>query len=288
VSYDGSVSGQEWINVAAIASWTVRRRKSAFPTWTSDGAQYKFALDDPGNGGLGKSDQSDEIILLKPGTNGGWRYKNTIAHELGHSLQFWANAPSSILSDTSLDDASCPSGYGYIHKLVSKEYQSAAILEGMASWVAAVAFNNVTQGDCRKVINDSVTWYLGASISPLPYSCEGDVDGDAGAELSFGVSGADYFHETHGFSPNQVTCTDTTPNTGVAVELDWERFLWDLVTKQGVTFGEIVQAFDDASPEAWNTLVPRDEFRDALEAELGTSAPWNNASYGAARNGVDQ
>ncbi|MEZ4239375.1 MAG: hypothetical protein R3F59_25110 [Myxococcota bacterium] len=293
VVFDGSVTGNEWINVAAIASWTVRRRASAFPT----GVYYKFALDDPGGGLAGKWDFSEETVLIDPGVSiDGWRYKTVIAHELGHALQYWANGAHQPITDVSLNDASCPSA-GTTHRVVSKEYQSGAINEGMAQWVAAVAFNNTTEADCKHVIHDNITWHVNSGLSPYPYSCEGYVvggpDQDAGVEDSFGVSGADYMHEPHGTPPNDVACTDTTPNVNTAVELDWERFLWDLVTKEGVTFGKIVEAYDEAEPQDWYMGAPRDDFANALEYVMTNGTqwldpydnPWHNQ---APRNGVDQ
>jgi hypothetical protein len=112
-------------------------------------------------------------------------------------------------------------------------------------------------------------------------------DGDLGAaESFFGVSGEDYLHETHGFAPNQVTCTDTTPNTDVAVELDWERFLWDIVSKEGVTFAQVVDTFAGASPRSWNSGVNAQwAFETSLLSVTGSSVPWDDH---APRNGVAQ
>jgi hypothetical protein len=288
----------EWINLAAIGSWLIWRRPDAFPRYSDNGANYDMKL---GTTSIYLGSDADSQTSVIDDARAGFAVKRVIAHELAHQMQHWNSYSGSgdvedraPHDDITYDDASvCTPNSGAGHQTVSKERQSGAILEGMAEWAAAVAFNNTNQGQCRLAPGQVTTWRWGQSGDDDAYSCEGYADGDYGVEwTAFGVDGLDYLGDTHdplGLLP-PYTCLDAGETTNVATELDWNRFLWDLTHTDDVPFASIVEAFADAEPWNWPDpmLLPAEEFADAFEA-LDALESWSGDwGYQAWRNGVDR
>lgn len=317
LSFDAAVAGQEWINAAAIGSWTIRRRPGVFATDAQNGAQYTIIMDDPNNCAVpGGSDAAycypEMAVYLDPDPlklEEAWGSKMTIAHELTHLAQHWALVPNSSADPQAYlyaynynapDDSDCGLASAG-HNVTTKEYQSAAILEGMAHYVAAVAFNQTQEDDCKLTPPIQVIWDSGYAGTAAEYSCEGwdpatgnplgdDLDGVEWD--TFEVPAGNYFDWS---SPNtgHLACSASGATTNRAVEVDWLRFFWDADNKLGLDTSQIMDAWVEADPVNWDADgggVTTDDPRDRMEAALVdparlTQTEWNDW---AGDNGIDQ
>jgi hypothetical protein len=318
VVFDAAVSGQEWINVAAIGSWVIHRRQAAFPTYTDNEAVYTIKLDDPDNCPVSSAKNAiycypDLAVYIDPTTDDA-ALKSVIAHELAHELQHWALVPTPssdpqdwmYSSDYDADsDANGCNDQGSGHNFNSFEYQSAAITEGMAHYVAAVAFNNTDQADCRFIPNSFVTWDPGLAPTGEEFSCEGwdpvlEEGDDGGAEwIYYDVPGHNHFDwdpptDPIGLPP-YVECADNTTTSNRGIELDWLRFFWDLDHAEGLETSDVIGAWTAAEPaggtlvDPWNANddgdandAPRVRLNAGFDG-LGFDTEWDNK---AVYNGV--
>jgi hypothetical protein len=313
VVFDAAVSGQEWINVAAIGSWVIHRRQAAFPTYTDNEAVYTIKLDDPDNCTLPSTANAaycfpELAVYIDPAEDEA-ALKYVIAHELAHELQHWAlvPTPSADPQDWMYDSdygavSSLPecNDNGSSHNVDSFEYQSAAITEGMAHYVAAVAFNNTNETNCRFKPNDFITWDPGQGSQNLEFSCEGWDDvamtgDDGGVEwYAYGVPGHNFFD----WDPPDIDddpCMDNTTTSNRGIELDWLRFFWDLDHAEGLETADIIGGWSAAEPAGGTLVDPwnADDVGDANDAPrvrlnaafdgLGFDTEWDSK---AVYNGV--
>jgi hypothetical protein len=278
LAFDASEAGNEWINAAAAASWIMFRRTGAFPTASDSGATYRIVMESPYTGCNNHPLPAaycnwDQRVFLDPDDPYAWQRKYIIVHEFGHELQHWALVPSPSanpddwMHDVDYGADSTVTGcqdYDDQHSYVSYEYQSAAIAEGMAHYVAAVAFNDTTDTDCRFDPGGPYEWYLNGPNYVEQFSCEGydpavghplgaDAGGAEYANYPYVPAGAYFYFDTDGASYYGACSTNPT-TTNRAIELDWLRFLWDADTKLDLDTADIVEAWSEAYP-AGGTLV---------------------------------
>ena len=256
---DGSASGLEWVNVAAAASFTMARRLSAWPALATP---YEVALQEHPSPDHTTAYQTFDanlieheyearggVVYIDPAGGNVFR-KYIIAHEMGHHLlHFAAWGGTGDMKDAAFRksydapaDSDCHGG-GPSHSYNSKEYQGAAIIEGHAHYVSAVAFNHTggptqTNYDCRIVPSGWIKWDPLSEVFPTngAFSCEGAEGNDpGGAEYTdFGVDAYDYLGDY---------CSGgATANRGV--EHDWLRFFWDADTDDGVTVFSLKDSVD--------------------------------------------
>jgi hypothetical protein len=151
------------------------------------------------------------------------------------------------------------------HRFNTKESQSAAASEGIASFYAAMAFNNdTTETDCeiQKADRD---WDLDgtrgeASHDPEVFSCETSFSLGAGASPESSVVGGDYLGSeciASGYSNNRAT------------QFDYLRAFWDLRTGQSISFPTIVALWDH-DPTAG---TPQDTRTTPTTRRSGSSTP---------------
>lgn len=127
------------------------------------------------------------------------------------------------------------------HRLPSKEYASAAAVEGFADYWAAVVFNNTAQADC------ALDWFSqnfdgqngrdglpGKGMQPM--NCRGKPYW--GATSSYIEQSADHLGDQ---------CSGPKANRGN--ELDWMRMFWHL--DDGLSFSTILEVWDRANPKNW-------------------------------------
>jgi hypothetical protein len=287
--FDASDAGNEWINAAAAASWSMFRRPGAFPRESDSGAVYRIIMAHPSTSNCAGTlaagyCPTDQAVFLDPLDTYAWARKYIIVHEFAHELQHWALVPSpgqepeDWIVPLDYDATSTVTGckdHDEHHSYVSYEYQSAAIVEGMAHYITAVAFNDTTDTDCRFDPGGPYEWYLNGPDYDDQFSCEG-YDPASGHPLGADAGGAEYanypnvpagayfYFDTDGAS-YYGACSDNPVTTNRAIEFDWLRFLWDVDTKEGLNMADVVDAWFDANP-AGGTLVD----------------PWNEGDLGAA------
>jgi hypothetical protein len=289
--FDAAVPGQEWVNLAVVGSWMIARRPNGWPTFADNGAVYTMVFQPPPNNSsaVGVYYPDDLATYINPNDRGGFASKYVIAHEFAHQLQHWApyvanpyfgiwDVPSEVDYDAP-DDSSCP-WVADTHYVVSKEYQSAAILEGMADWIAAVAFNDTTEDNCRLKPYGDYPWLDTFADSDEQYSCQGWDDttstGDSGGVewTGYSIDAFDYL----GDYCNAGTMTDR------GTELDWMRFFWDLDREntggEGMTFAELMDIWAAAEPYQWDSIGTgaRPELEAAFDA-AGFGVEWDDQDH---------
>ncbi|MBX2804195.1 MAG: hypothetical protein KTR31_41425 [Myxococcales bacterium] len=304
VTFDAIDPGNEWVNVAAVASFAIRRHPGAFRRHSYNGASYDFVMETPNVGKGGEWQPQTDLIVINPATRGGYADKFVVVHELGHAMQFWANVPpgtplgleyayhadidynGSAPVDTPCFEPDAP------HNFLSMEFQSAAISEGLANYVAAATFNRLDEADCRlKRVGMSLA-YNAEIGSPDAFSCEGH-DRDLGGVESYSLDSNGVCTDPHGYCVDDDFMGDycgTTPNR--ATEFDWMKFFWDADTDGGLTMAKLFTLWDEADPHDWeagpNLNLSDDDYpmkrlEAAFQAHAATAPAWDDH---AERNGV--
>lgn len=164
--------------------------------------------------------------------------KYLVGHEMGHLVFFLGNGKDFTSFSYAYTPGTCDSDGGSGHRINSEEYQGAAANEGIAHFWAAFAFNDDTESNCGfDYYASSVDWDYNTSGDDDRISCEGSPD-PSGAPT---VDGADYHGDVCGGTADK------------GVEYDWLRLGWDLVSDESIPMEDIVEIWDLADPDAWNT-----------------------------------
>ncbi|NLH50379.1 MAG: hypothetical protein GX444_17500 [Myxococcales bacterium] len=173
--------------------------------------------------------------------------KTGTTHELGHLVGLRRNGNQGgykNYGDTG--DDNCTS-LATDHRLNSREWQSAAVNEGLAHFYTTVTWNDGTENDCEFRDKD----------------CQG---------------GSDYQVDWL----NQ--CNPPLGSRGN--EFDWLRFWWDLHHSASISVQTIFSIWNDANPDTWSGLeyYVYKYLRNAAAANGITNAVWD---YWGGINGVD-
>ncbi len=146
-------------------------------------------------------------LYIHPNSN---QRKFLIAHEVGHQMYFMHRNDGSFGSfncGENIGGSACTYSTGASdneHSLHSKEWQSCALSEGFAHFVAADVFNNHAQTGAH--------FHYYKDGYPASVNVENGPTGGDTAFMEANCSGSD---------------------TGYGVELDWMRALWDYHTNSG-------------------------------------------------------
>lgn len=252
-SYDFLVRGsdygtgwQDYINVAAAGSYAVERRNGDIT-----GKTFRFYMTDNDAGSC-----SPGAGCTIPG-DGSWvgavaDEKQKIVHEAGHNIAHYGNGsliPVATYTLAAEPGSPCPGGDGWA--IVSKEYRTAAALEGFVHYYAITVWNDGGETDCE--FNDQ-GWTIASADD-----CEGT------AQHMVDV------------------CGGTLDSRGVAV--DWLTFWWDIQTNCTTGFADILEVWDGAGPHSWVSSNVASRLRDsALDQSLVSSSCWDGV---ASTNGTD-
>jgi len=180
--------------------------------------------------------------------------KFVVAHEFGHQIVIAANGGVVGNHNYGAPMDECSSAYTANHEESSKEYTSGAAPEGIASFYAAIAFNDAdAHADCDYAElnrHDKYDWNGDGTADHNEYdfvdydifSCE---DGFTSDTSVFTVPDGDYLGEY---------CIDggLEDYNNRATQYDFLRAFWDLATDDGaqVPFDDIV-AMWVAAPDTW-------------------------------------
>lgn len=337
---DASNVNQSWANVMMAASHAVTRHTAGWPTNSGD---YLFYVEDtdvdddcgaPGVDTCLQYVNKAGYFLANPGVqidpisaNASIRSKYILIHEMGHLLNFKLNCDGSPLGCVQLFTMEVDYGAAadqcrvYVapnkaypgspafdpsHAYNSKEYQSAAVVEGWAHFVSAYAFNNPNVNTCRIQPNgviwwnydtngDGSTYFDDAGWSNSPFSCEGNENG------TFDIGGAE-----HTVPPSPVDARDIYGdfcvvsgkgkyNFNRGVEVDWTRFWWDVVGNgHGVDFKKAGDILREAESFSWckngdNSLQCATANKPAERVKAAFSTLGVSSAYNAEKNnGVER
>lgn len=221
-------------NVAAAAGHALWRRSGGVDNKTFDffteydTCSFGELSCDPCDNGSGSCMRGGDVHLSTEGVV----RRFIIVHEMGHALGYFAaGSYSPPIEYADPDQGNCYTVSARDHEMNSKEWQSAAILEGWAHFYAAVAFNLTNETDCGFVYYKTQDYdldpqHIVEAADPHAFSCE------AGPIFTTtGVDAKDYLGDW---------CTGDLDDRGT--EMDWLRFWWDLLTEESATV-----AFDDCA-----------------------------------------
>lgn len=185
-------------------------------------------------------------------------YRYNIASLIGHAaLQ---NHVGMVSANTSPypgigppDPLDCSRGVSFA-TMGSREWQSMAIVEGFARYVAAGTFNDESESDCGYVHHRSEDYNGDLTLEtgvPEGISCKNGPSDNP--ELLLGsVPTRDqhyYVCDSYGYP---------FEHDGKSTVLDWLRFFWQMDTDPTTlgdwTQGEIIGILDAAQPDTWNTI----------------------------------
>lgn len=174
--------------------------------------------------------------------------KRVIAHELGHAVDVAATGGQGHIMDYEAVVDDCTPAYTDDgHSMNSKEYASAAFVEGFAHFYSAVAFNDLqTNADCE-LWKSGVDWDLdaddleGPPEDPEHFSCsEGFTAGPALAPIL--IPDEDLLG---------AFCIGTGESENRATEYDFLRAMWVLATVEGVPVETLFDLWAEANPHSW-------------------------------------
>lgn len=241
-------------NIAAAAGWAMKRR-----TGGVSGETFTF-FNQACPGGTGNCNSGGDIYVITTDS------KYVIVHEMGHRLARFANNDNadtfSYLASPDACHTNNPGGTG--HEINSKEYQSAAAMEGIASYYAAVAFNKTNEFDCNYASHRWIDWDLdGVQDEPtVDWDSDGNVDywpfNCEGAAIA-GQDAKDYLGDY---------CLGSGVIWNRGTQYDWIRFFWDLDTEHSLGASDIFNLWDDANPHNWSTSS------DLVWVPITNETPW--------------
>ncbi|MEQ1504472.1 MAG: hypothetical protein ABMB14_19695 [Myxococcota bacterium] len=272
----GAAGHHAW-DVQAVTSWAVFRRRAGL-------AGHVFHAY---SNGIGSCSAGAAACTIKGDTyfskTASAHKRYYVGHEMGHAVGFVEDDEKSPNHDYDSERNSptkCAQGPRDGHWMTSKEYSSAAAVEGWAHYYAALTFNRTDQSDCTFVFNKSADW-------------DGDGAIDAKAKEPFDCDGAPMW----AFTPASVSDDNyyadvcvSPPVDDRGTEYDWLRFFWDLSTDEGLTFGDVASVWDAANPKNWDKngggLFASDDPWDRVSTNAPAALAASVIAQGS-MNGVD-
>lgn len=236
--FGGDAKG--YVNTAASASYAVDRRNGDV---TSKVFRYYMTT----------SEFCPSTVGCTIPGDGSWIYpirnkKFEVVHETGHNIAHYGNKSAVPVCSYGLNheegspcpgdaDPSDPNYDGGGWQLKSKEWRTAAALEGFVHFYPVAVWNRQDQSDCE-----------------LPYSyfsndCEG---------------------------PHQhmeMTCGGEFSSRGAA--MDWVTFWWDVHQDLGVLYGTVLDIWDDTNPHSWVSSNVSSRLRDAAVSNGISGSAWD-------------
>ncbi|MDP8222791.1 MAG: hypothetical protein P9L99_05475 [Candidatus Lernaella stagnicola] len=208
-------------NILAAASYAVDQRRAGL----SEHNFYFYTQDCPSGGSCMSNGR---IFLDAPYKDGlpedkGRNSKFTIIHELGHLIGWKRDGDQSAVCNYGDQGENNCLSIDHPHHMDSREYQTAAAVEGNAHFYAAAIWNDKYDNDCRY----------------KDYDCESP------GILANKLGGCDGTHDNRG------------------VEWDWLNFWWDMHSKAGLSVSDIFDIWDGANPHDWVASSVYKRLRDA-------------------------
>ncbi|MCK6526054.1 hypothetical protein L6R50_00320 [Myxococcota bacterium] len=276
-------------NILGAAIWALYRSNAGLA-----GETYKFFDEAYQDGGTCFCEGAVYLTEFSTGR------KYLITHEMGHAVQRYANPEGGNVKDYDSRPINCfndrvdevdgdsvidhDSWFGESdqgsHEMNSREYQSAAAVEGLAHFFAAAAWNAPGQDCWFGYWQSWIDWNLDRVRQADEQT--GLVDCADGAHVSPAVEAADYFHArcfSGYYSVGNAVGNRATP-------YDWLRFWWDMVSFGGLSVGDVFDMWDEADPHDWNAndvdcvIAPCNAVNDpasrfaSAATTLGFPIPW--------------
>jgi hypothetical protein len=214
--------------------------------------------------------------------------RSKISHETGHMVYTRRDAGTlpnfSYGSDEDNCDGDDLSGG---HSLTTKEWYSGAFVEGFADGYSTWLWNDTIQSDCEYDRH-----------YPTDFDLDGDLDnvGDnvsscEGIPVSLGLAS---YVTARDWLDDLVSANDPAGCAGTlnhrSTQYDSLRYVWDMLSDEGVPIEDWVDIVDGANPRNWNASFdafnPNDDPEDRLEASADANG-WGAAHDAQKTNGQD-
>ena len=230
-----------------MASYALRRKPAGLTAeW------FKFYRETCSGDGLGGACFKNGAIYIDDEESIAQNNKTGITHEMGHAVAFKSNnyqsANFSYSDQGATGDTLCYSPPNY-HLKHSREWQSAAVNEGIAHFYAASVWNMKNDPACSN--NDECCYYRTDNCENL----------------------YDWLHDCVG------------PYTNKGVEFDWLRFWWDVYEDMNQTVADIFKIWDEANPEDWTQSTVYSSLRTSAIQNGLSENTWDIYAF---VNGVDE
>ena len=237
---------QHWAtNASALAGFALARQNAGLANKT-----FVIYVDQQ-NRCSGSCVRDGKVYLSAEGVDS----RVIMAHELGHAVDRKLTNRGSGLTDYDADPANCwtdtngtaKGGSVGAHELISKEWQSAAIIEGWAHFYAAAVFNDAADNDCGFVYyKEQAFGDPGDNGIGLSHQ---NVSGNTAISCENGLShlvAEDALHQlVDAYDYMGDYCEGTLARR--ATEFDWLRFWWDFYQEEStVTFEDCAEIFSNA------------------------------------------
>lgn len=229
-----------WVNVIAASSYTVFKNTFGLTGKTFnvyDGGDDGTCATVSGTGG--SSLNCFGKIFIAQGHSD---QKYVISHEVGHQIMKSVDGDQSSNQDYDASNDGSWCSFTSSHAMTSIEYQSAAVVEGIAHFVAANTYNSNDEGDCWYRYYKDISWNSGPAIADDWIDCEDSSHCGTGLDCNSTIATRDHYGNE---------CDVSTINNK-GTEYDWLRFWWDLHTDQSVSNNIIKNIWNDANPNNWN------------------------------------
>jgi hypothetical protein len=191
--------------------------------------------------------------------NGGLRIqastfsKTAIAHETVHGIAFRRDESSAPKFQYTAAEDGCD-GAGVAtdkHAQVTKEFQAAAAIEGIADAGSAWMWNDDSESDCEydrhynsdfdlDGVDDNANGILSCEAIPV-------------AGLESYVTARDWLSDVVNADDDDVDsvqCTGTLDARGS--QLDWLRYGWDMLQDEALSITDLLDIYDRANPNDWD------------------------------------
>jgi len=280
-------------NVAQVAAWVFRQYGNEIPVDSSH--SYRLRL--PAYVYGATSQTIDGIVYLGPAADRDKRF--VIAHELGHAIH-WRPADDAAPSGAAglswwnytAAEGGCGHGQTSAHFWESREYHSAAYVEGFANFIAALAFNDPDDNEAEVYYNSSfgIDWNYDGGVGSLADVADKIHSTKDDPSNPWYASYTNWDHLATGISLNN-GCTASHANA--ATEYDYTRMFWDLYQRSTVDLGDLLDVQYYATPTGWpdesvttdptNIYHPVQRLRQAAtSAGIGTEWLIESVVHGAA------
>lgn len=209
--------------------------------------------------------------------------KTKIAHETTHGIGYRRDENSAPNFDYTSAEDGCDGDAVATnkHAQVTKEFQSAAAVEGIADAGSAWMWNDTSESDCEydRHYNSDFDLDGNPDNGDGRLSCEGiPVSG-----LAAYVTARDWLTDVVGADDDDL---DSVECTGTLLyrssQLDWLRYGWDMMTDEGLSITDLMDIYDAANPKNWDP--------DSIDANLSDDVivRWEDAAdavgFGAAHD----
>lgn len=237
----------QW-HAAAAAGWSVLHNNGDPSSGGVPAYTYKVLMTTPPecNDSQGISPfacQLDGFVWLGDANLGAAFKKWLVAHEMGHLVAYHETGGAQDYWDYTADPEDCytSEATGSSHEFNSREFHSAAFVEGLGNLYGAAAFNSLADASCFfQSNNGDIDWNNDRT------TVDNDDIVDCNNGPMVGIDADDYLGDE---------CT-AGQLTDRATEYDYTRMLWDLAQQDGMPIADMFVALDLALFNDWADESP--------------------------------